>query len=98
MKNGEVRVITLDYGKNIYLSPRRETEPLTRLLNRLKRPDVYAELHNILCDLRDNQWNVRIAQGYKYKRVRWYLQVDAFFQDYSDTNSFEKGPRLKAFY
>ena len=26
----------------------------------------------------------------------WYLQVDAFFQDFSNTDSFEKGPRLKA--
>ena len=28
--------------------------------------------------------------------MRWYLQVDAFFKDFSDTDSFDKGPRLKA--
>ena len=28
--------------------------------------------------------------------MRWYLQVNAFFQDFSDTDSFDKGPRLKA--
>jgi hypothetical protein len=96
MKNGEIITVTLDYDKNIYLSPRRQTENPTNLLNGLKKLDVYEELNKTLSDLRDNQWNVRTSLGFKYKRVRWHLQVNVFFKDFSDTDSFEKGPRLKA--
>ena len=65
-------------------------------MNGLKNIEVHYVLHKTLCDLRDAQWNVRTTPGFKYKIVRWYLQVNAFFQDFSDTDSFDKGPRLKA--
>ena len=57
---------------------------------------VHYVLHKTLCDLRDAQWNNRPTPGFKFKIVRWYLQVNAFFQDFADTDSFDKGPRLKA--
>ena len=96
MKNNEIRVVTLDYDKNIFLSPSRGTDHLTRLLNGSKSSQVHIVLNKTLCDLRDSQWNFRPTPGYKFKTVRWNLQVSAFFEDYAATNSFDKGPRLKA--
>ena len=78
------------------MSPSRETDHLTHVLNGLKNVEVHCVLHKTLCDLRDAQWNFRTTPGYKFKIVRWYLQVNAFFQDFADTNTLEKGPRLKA--
>ena len=97
MKNGEVRVVTLDYDKNIYMCPSRETDHLTKILKGMKNCEVHCVLHKTLCELRDAQWHGRrTSPGYKFKIVRWYLQVNAFFEDFLDTDSFEKGPRLKA--
>ena len=96
MKNNEIRVVTLDYDKNIYLSPSRGTDHLTKVLKTAKNCEVHCVLNKTLCDLRDAQWNFRPTPGYKFKTVRWYLQVNAFFEDYAATNSFDKGPRLRA--
>ena len=96
MKNNEIRVVTLDYDKNIYLSPSRGTDHLTKVLKVIKNCDVHFVLNKTLCDLRDTQWNFRAPPGFKFKTVRWHLQVNAFFEDYAATNSFDKGPRLRA--
>ena len=96
MKNNEIRVVTLDYDKNIYLSPSRGTDHLTKMLKTAKNCEVHCVLNKTLCDLRDAQWNFRPTPGYKFKTVRWNLQVSAFFEDYAATNSFDKGPRLRA--
>ena len=95
MKNGESLVITLDYDKNIYLSPTRSTVNLTIDLDSSNKHIVDEDLNNALIAARDMQWSAkRAAPGYKIKRVRWYLLLDAFMQDYRDTQSLDQGPRM----
>jgi hypothetical protein len=36
----------------------------------------------------------QLATGYKIKRVRWHLVLDAFMMDYSDNNVLTEGARL----
>ena len=97
MKNGETLVITLDYDKNIYLSPNRSTVHLTDDLETTNKHTVDVDLHNALIEARDIQWvKKRAAPGYKPKRVKWYLLLDAFMQDYRDTQSLDQGPRMTA--
>jgi hypothetical protein len=82
MKQGKISVVTLDYDKNIYLSPNRGTVNLTNLLNLSAKYTVDEELHNTLSEMRDNQWSrKKAATGYKNKRVRWHLLLDAFMKD-----------------
>ena len=95
LKNGESLVITLDYDKNIYLSPTRSTANLAIDLDLSKKYIVDEDLNNALIAARDMQWSAkRSAPGYKIKRVKWYLLLDAFMLDYRDTCSFEEGPRM----
>ena len=95
MKNGESLVITLDYDKNIYLSPTRSTANLANDLDFSNKHIVDEDLHNALIAARDIQWiKKRAAPGYKTKRVKWYLLLDAFMQDYRDTLSLDQGPRM----
>ena len=97
MKQGEIFVVTLDYDKNIYLTPNRGTVNLTNLLNSSAKHTVDEELHQTLSEMRDNQWNrKKAATGYKNKRVRWHLLLDAFMKDYSDTHSLTEGARMAA--
>ena len=96
MKNGESLVITLDYDKNIYLSPSRSTANLTNDLDFSKHM-VDEDLHNALIAAREIQWiKKRAAPGFKTKRVKWYLLLDAFMHDYRDTLSLDQGPRITA--
>ena len=96
MKNGESLVITLDYDKNIYLSPSRSTANLTNDLDFSKHV-VDEDLHNALIGAREIQWmKKRAAPGFKTKSVKWYLLLDAFMQDYRDTQSLDQGPRITA--
>jgi hypothetical protein len=89
--------ITLDYDKNIFLSPNRSTVNLANDLNSYTRHIVDEDLHTILNATRDLQWRLRRAvASYKIKRVKWYLFLDAFMKDYSDTHSLEQGPRIIA--
>ena len=89
--------ITLDYDKNIYLSPNRSTVNLTNDLDSSTKHIVDEDLHNTLIEARDMQWiKKRAAPGYKTKRVKWYLLLDAFMKDYSDTQSLDQGPRMTA--
>ena len=95
LKNGESLVITLDYDKNIYLSPTRSTANLAIDLDSSNKYIVDEDLNNALIAARDMQWSAkRAAPGYKIKRVKWYLLLDAFMLDYRDTCSFEEGPRM----
>jgi len=58
---------------------------------------VDEDLNNALIAARDMQWSAkRAAPGYKIKRVRWYLLLDAFMLDYRDTQSLDQGPRMSA--
>ena len=71
MKQGQIFVVTLDYDKNIYLTPNRGTINLTNLLNSSAKHIVDEDLHQTLSEMRDNQWNrKKAATGYKNKRVR----------------------------
>jgi hypothetical protein len=97
MKNGQILTITLDYDKNIYVSPNRGTVNLTIDLNSSTKHEVDEDLHRTLIETRDLQWNKKkAAPGYKNKRVRWYLLLDAFMKDYSDTHFLEQGTRIIA--
>jgi hypothetical protein len=56
---------------------------------------VDEDLHQTLSEMRDNQWNrKKAATGYKNKRVRWPLLLDAFMKDYSDTHSLTEGAKM----
>ena len=47
--------------------------------------------------MRDNQWNTKkAAAGYKIKKVRWYMLLDAFMRDISDTKAHTTGARMTA--
>ena len=97
MKNGDLLTITLDYDKNVYVSPNRSTVNLTNDLNSSPRHIVDEDLHNTLIEARNMQWiKKRAAPGYKIKRVKWYLLLDAFMKDYSDTCSMKQGARMTA--
>ena len=75
MKNGDSLMITLDYDKNIYLSPDRSTVNLTDDLETSYKHIVDEDLHNKLIETRGMQWAEKRADaGYKIKRVRWYLR------------------------
>ena len=95
MRNDEILTITLDYDKNIYVSPNRSTANLANDLNSSNKHIVDEELHEKLIEARNLQWmKKRAAPGYKIKRVKWYLLLDAFMKDYSDTGSFKQGARM----
>ena len=97
MKNGDMLTITLDYDKNIYVSPNRSTVNLTNDLNTSTKHIVDEDLPTILIARRELQWNKKkAAPGYKNKRVRWYLLLDAFMKDYSDIHCLEQGTRMIA--
>jgi hypothetical protein len=58
---------------------------------------VDEDLHRTLIETRELQWNKKkAAPGYRNKRVRWYLLLDAFMKDYSDTHSLAQGTRMSA--
>ena len=64
MKNGDLLTITLDYDKNIYVSPNRSTVNLTNDLNSSPRHIVDEDLHNTLIEAREMQWiKKRAAPG-----------------------------------
>ena len=79
MRNDEILTITLDYDKNIYVSPNRSTANLANDLNSSNKHIVDEELHEKLIEARNLQWmKKRAAPGYKIKRVKWNLLLDAF--------------------
>ena len=95
MRNDEILTITLDYDKNIYVTPHRSTANLARDLDASTKHIVDEELHDKLMEARNLQWmKKKPAPGWKIKRVKWYLLLDAFMKDYSDTGSFKQGARM----
>jgi hypothetical protein len=61
MKNGDIITITLDYDKNIYVSPNRGTVNLTNVLNLSAKHIVDEDLHQTLIETRELQWNKKKA-------------------------------------